>query len=100
MALLCIPVPGLVSCTFSTIPICPFEYFHLLVILYATPNSQPKSMNDTSPILYRLVSLICLGWELLCMAYNIITVLHVCVKAISILSASCASPILHFEFLV
>ena len=23
MALLCIPVPGLVSCTFSTIPICP-----------------------------------------------------------------------------
>ena len=24
MALLCIPVPGPVSCTFSTIPICPF----------------------------------------------------------------------------
>ena len=24
MALLCIPVPRLVSCTFSTIPICPF----------------------------------------------------------------------------
>ena len=32
MALLCIPVSRLVSCTFSTIPICPFlEFFHLLV---------------------------------------------------------------------
>ena len=34
MALSCIPVPRLVSCTFSTIPICPFliqRFFHLLV---------------------------------------------------------------------
>ena len=32
MALLCTPVSELVSCTFSTIPICPFlEFFHLLV---------------------------------------------------------------------
>ena len=31
MVLLCIPVSELVSCTFSTIPICPFEFFHLLV---------------------------------------------------------------------
>ena len=52
-------------------------------VIYATHNnSQPI---DTSPILYRLVSLIYLGWEL-CVAY--ITVLHVCVKAISILTAS------------
>ena len=34
------------------------------------------------------VSLIYLGWELLCVAYTCITVLHVCVKAISIFSAS------------
>ena len=49
----------------------------------------------------RLESLIYLGWELLCVAYiyiYIISVLHVCVKAISILSASFfVSPILHFE---
>ena len=67
-------------------------------VIYATHNNfQPKQINDTSPILYRLVSSIYLGWELLCVAY--ITVLHVCVKAISILSASFlwVGPILHIE---
>ena len=33
MPLLCIPVPRLVSCTLSTIPIIPFKFFHLLVAI-------------------------------------------------------------------
>ena len=50
------------------------------IILYATHNnSQPKKINDTSPVYnIGLVLLIYLGWELLCVAY--ITVL--CVQAI------------------
>ena len=57
---------------------------HFNIQLYMKPVYE---INDISPVYnIRLVLLIYLGWELLCVAY--ITVLHVCVKAISILSAS------------
>ena len=52
MALLCIPVPRLVSCTFSTIPICPFLIQrHLLVHLklifaFAAQSSLSKVRNN------------------------------------------------------
>ena len=51
---------------------------HNTVILCYTIIPSPKKSTTPSPILYRLVSLIFLSWELLCVAY--ITVL--CVQAI------------------
>ena len=48
---LCISLSELVSCAFSTIPICPFlipRIFHLLVILWASHDHIPIQAIDHS----------------------------------------------------
>ena len=47
---ICISLSELVSCAFSTIPICPFlipRIFHLLVILYVHVRVQESTISST-----------------------------------------------------